>query len=226
MVWVAKSHLTHCNLLGCSSPGFSADGISQARILEWVAISFCIGSSQPRDWTRVSCIAGGFFTDWATREAQMIKLNAKSFNQNFKFINTKLERLELAWNKIWSCLQHPALEGILNKIRDICLFCLMMYPKFLYQCLSYSKSSTNTCWVNEWSISLSLRWTFLSDDMTGRIITSKYILTLVLMICEYISWLGQKEKEQGLQICLQLLTGPWDGEIIQMGQLESHILLS
>ena len=42
--------------------------ISQARILEWVAISFSRGSFQPRDGTSVSCTAGGFFTIWATRE--------------------------------------------------------------------------------------------------------------------------------------------------------------
>ena len=39
------------------------------RILEWVAYSFSSGSSCPRNWTRVSCIAGGFFTNWASREA-------------------------------------------------------------------------------------------------------------------------------------------------------------
>ena len=44
-------------------------GILQARILEWVAISFSRGSSQPRDWAQISRIAGGFFTIWATREA-------------------------------------------------------------------------------------------------------------------------------------------------------------
>ena len=44
-------------------------GILQARILEWVAISFSRGSSQPRHWTWVSCTAGGFFTIWATRKA-------------------------------------------------------------------------------------------------------------------------------------------------------------
>ena len=44
-------------------------GILQARILEWVAMSSSRGSSQPRDRTRVSHIAGGFFTTWATREA-------------------------------------------------------------------------------------------------------------------------------------------------------------
>ena len=43
--------------------------ILQARILEWVAMSFSRESSQPRDWTQVSCIAGRFFTIWATRKA-------------------------------------------------------------------------------------------------------------------------------------------------------------
>ena len=40
------------------------------RILEWVAYPFSSGSSWPRNWTGVSCIAGGFFTNWAMREAQ------------------------------------------------------------------------------------------------------------------------------------------------------------
>ena len=44
-------------------------GILQARILEWVAMPSSRGSSQPKDRTQASCIAGGFFTIWATREA-------------------------------------------------------------------------------------------------------------------------------------------------------------
>ena len=47
---------------GCSPLGFSVHGISQLRILEWVAISFSRESSQPKDQTWVSCIAGRFFT--------------------------------------------------------------------------------------------------------------------------------------------------------------------
>ena len=50
-VLVAQSCLTLCNPMNCSSPGFSVHGILQARILEWVAIPFSRGSSQPRDWT-------------------------------------------------------------------------------------------------------------------------------------------------------------------------------
>ena len=54
--------LTLCNPMDCSPPGYFVQGILQARILEWVDIPFCRRSSQPRDQTQVSCIAGRFFT--------------------------------------------------------------------------------------------------------------------------------------------------------------------
>ena len=53
------------NPMDCSPLGSSVCGILQARILEWVVNSFSSGSSQLRKRTLVSCIAGGFFTDWA-----------------------------------------------------------------------------------------------------------------------------------------------------------------
>ena len=46
-----------CNSMDCSLPGSSAHGILQARILQWVALSFSRGSSQSRDRTQVSCVA-------------------------------------------------------------------------------------------------------------------------------------------------------------------------
>ena len=67
---VAQMSLTLCDPMDCSLPGSSVHGIFQARILEWVAISFSRGSSQPRDWTQVSHIVGRRFTLWATREVQ------------------------------------------------------------------------------------------------------------------------------------------------------------
>ena len=54
--------LTLCNPMDCNLPGSSVHGILQARILEWVAMPFSRGSSQPRDPTQVSHIAGRFFT--------------------------------------------------------------------------------------------------------------------------------------------------------------------
>ena len=55
---ILANHVT-CNPLDCSPPGSSVHGISQARILEWVAISFSRGSSQLRNQSCVSCTAGG-----------------------------------------------------------------------------------------------------------------------------------------------------------------------
>ena len=69
-VKIAQLCLTLWNPMDCSLPGSSVHGILQARILEWVAFPFSRGSSQPKDRTQVSCIAGRFLTVWATREAQ------------------------------------------------------------------------------------------------------------------------------------------------------------
>ena len=57
--------------MDCNLSSSSNHGISQARMLEWVAISFSRESFQPRDQSQVSWIAGRFFTIWATREAQI-----------------------------------------------------------------------------------------------------------------------------------------------------------
>ena len=67
---VAQSCPTLCDRMDCSPPGSSVCEIFQSiRILKWVASSFSRGSFWPRNQTGVSCIAGRFFTSWATREA-------------------------------------------------------------------------------------------------------------------------------------------------------------
>ena len=89
-VLVAQSCPTLCNPMDCSLPDSSVDRLLQARILEWVAISSSRGSSLPRDQTQVSCIAGRFFTIWATRDAQTLRkpeyltvLRVWSYSGNF-----------------------------------------------------------------------------------------------------------------------------------------------
>ena len=62
VVLVVQLCPTLCDPTDCSLPGSSVHEILQAGILGWVAIPFSRGSSQPRDRTRVSCIAGRFFT--------------------------------------------------------------------------------------------------------------------------------------------------------------------
>ena len=72
---VAQSCPTLWDLMNCSWPGSCVHGILQARIPEWVAIPFSRGSSQPRDRTQVSHIAGRFLTVWATREISYYNLH-------------------------------------------------------------------------------------------------------------------------------------------------------
>ena len=71
---VAQLCLTLCDPMDWSPPGPSVHGILQARTLAWVAMLSSSGSSWPRGQTWVSCIAGGFFTIWARREALWIKV--------------------------------------------------------------------------------------------------------------------------------------------------------
>ena len=62
VVLVDKLCLTLCDTMDCSPPGSFVYGIAQERIQEWGAMSFSRGFPQPRDGTRVSSLAGGFFT--------------------------------------------------------------------------------------------------------------------------------------------------------------------
>ena len=70
--------LTLCDPMDCSLSGSSVYGILQARILEWVVITFSRGSSQPRDRTWVSRIAGRHFTLMASKMAESQGLQADS----------------------------------------------------------------------------------------------------------------------------------------------------
>ena len=74
---VAQLCPTLCDPMDCSPPGSSIHGILQARVLEWVAISFSRWSSRPRDWTWVSRIVGRRFAIWATREIQSLVRDSK-----------------------------------------------------------------------------------------------------------------------------------------------------
>ena len=72
LLWESKEYVKwkvaqSCPTL-CDSMDYIVHGILLARILECVAVPFSRGSSQPKDWTQVSCITGRFFTSWVTRD--------------------------------------------------------------------------------------------------------------------------------------------------------------
>ena len=95
---VVQSCSTLYDLVDCSPPGSSVHGILQARILEWVAISFFRVSSRPRDQTQVSHIAGRRFNLWATK--MMLKCRLFVVLQNlFSFFYG--DRAPDFWLHIW-----------------------------------------------------------------------------------------------------------------------------
>ena len=95
---VAQLCPTLCDPMDCSLAGSSIHGIFQARILEWVAISFSRGSSQPRDQTQVSHIVGRRFTVWATRE---VRVEGMIFRKD----EWALRRTDGKYDSLWqSCL--------------------------------------------------------------------------------------------------------------------------
>ena len=103
--------------MDCSPPGFSVHGISQARILEWVAISFSMESSQPRDWTRVSCIGRRILYHWATREdweRRVSSVQSLSTVQLFATLWTAAHQASLSITNSWSLLKqwcHPIISS-------------------------------------------------------------------------------------------------------------------
>ena len=78
IVKVAWLWPTLCNPMDCSLPGLSDHGILQAKILEWVAVSFSRVFFQPRDQAQVTHITSGFFTSWATRLAPIAMVKDQS----------------------------------------------------------------------------------------------------------------------------------------------------
>ena len=87
-------------LLGYSLPDCSIHGISQARILEWVAISFCRGASWPRDGTCASCIGRQILYHWATSEVTVIFLSLALHRTNTINGILELKKYNMIWNNI------------------------------------------------------------------------------------------------------------------------------
>ena len=103
---VTQMCLTLWEPMDCSPPGSSVHGISQAKILEWVAIPISRRSSQSRDQTWVSFIAGRFFTIWTTKEAPCMLITCGRL-----LYSTGSPTWSLWWPKEVECGPREAQEG-------------------------------------------------------------------------------------------------------------------
>ena len=105
------SHLVmadSCNTMDCSPPASSVHGLLQARILEWVAICFPRGSSQPRHQIQVSCTAGRFFTVWSETNTPL-SINYTSIRASL--VAQMVKNLPAMWETwVWSMCWDDLLE--------------------------------------------------------------------------------------------------------------------
>ena len=99
---VAQSCPTLSDPKDFSLPGSSVHGILQAKVLEWVSISFSRGSSWPRDQIRVSCIACRFFTIWATREAWQkgIRFSKNRGQERMRWLTGITDSMDMSLRKL------------------------------------------------------------------------------------------------------------------------------
>ena len=102
--WIFPTQELNQGLLHCRWILYQLSHKGSPRILEWVAYPFSSRSSQPRTWTRVSCITGRFFTNWAMREA-LICTNVGTCAPMSLFTNTK------RWK------QPVSINGWMNKMK-------------------------------------------------------------------------------------------------------------
>ena len=99
-----------------SLPGSSVHGIFQARVLEWVAISFSRGSSRHRDRTRVSSLVGRRFTVWATREVHS-KRNSWNYPKNCKMGRSKFKGKKKLSPGLWNHFSSLLLSGCVGPLK-------------------------------------------------------------------------------------------------------------
>ena len=141
----------------CSPPSSSVHGILQAKILEWVSVSFSRGSSWPRDRIWVSCLAGRFLTIWVTREAPR------------SYVIVNLSSTCKGRGDLWT----PATSAFLTNWPEI--RCIRWFLQFQagVRCFTFSLSSLIfVCFI---SLSAFLSISLLFDQFTSLILKRTFI---------------------------------------------------
>ena len=149
--------------MDCSLPGSSAHGILQARILEWLAYPFSRGSSLPRNRTGVFCIARGFFTSWASREAVSSLLvhfsSVQSLIRVWLFATpwTAARQASLSITNSRSSLKLTCIKSVMPCSHLILCHPLLLLPPIPPSIRVFSNESTlRMRWPKYWSFSLSI----------------------------------------------------------------------
>ena len=150
-------------------PGSSVHGISQVRILEWVAISFLRGSSQPRDRTSISWIGRQILYHWATKEARpgsFSSVHLLSPGQLFATPQTGVHQAILSITNCCSLLKLMSIELVMPSNHPILCRPLLL-PLSIFPSIRVFSNESVLCnrWPKYWSFSfrISFQWIFRTD---------------------------------------------------------------
>ena len=163
--------------MDCSLPGSSVHENFQARILDWVAIPFFRGFSQPRNQTWASCTAGGFFTIWVTREALRTQ-GIPHFlpdNVNFSFKNMKPDMIDLRAPLIYPLLAELEFPS-LSCHTPFAWFCGGTYNDVL---LTNAAFSLPSWWVIWWK-----NLDFISFPVPSTVAAAEWVFIVTVCVLE------------------------------------------
>ena len=172
--------------MGCSPPGSSVQGISQARILEWVAISFFRGSSPSRDGTLVSCIGRQVLYHWATREAPV-----------YTYTSIQPNLITLHFFFFCKVLINTEIWGDVTKVQMArrMYFVLYIISPGLFTILEKSRAALNTrsvciclyLWHSWWFyVQVQTPGSFMSSNMTVFGLVSHLLNIHIILLLEII----------------------------------------
>ena len=144
----AQLSLTLCNHMDGSLPGSSVRGVSQTRILEWVAISFSRGSSWPRDWTQVSCIAGSLL--YFSQVLYWLCHQGNPFYFLLQFKSTAISKASFVCSLLitWPWIRHGLYQWQMLAIPYSLFFLLMNFLQITLAHL-YNTGEENSIWLRE-----------------------------------------------------------------------------
>ena len=145
--------------MDCSPPGASVHGISQARILEWVALSFSRGASQLRDWTCISCIGRQILYQWATWEAQPYIQSAQLLSHFRLFVTpwTAACQASLSITNSQNLLKLMSMELVMPS-NHLILCCPLLFLPSIFPSIrvSSNESVLHIRWSKNWTFSFSI----------------------------------------------------------------------
>ena len=181
---VAQLCPTPWGSVDCSLPGSSIYGILEAKILEWIAILFSRGSFPLRDLTQFSCIAGGFFTIWAT----FIYFLSLCLNSHF---------VQCVVLLFWTLYQVKSLISVsLRSVSGVLSFCCSYVPISLFSntlCVGFYTIDKTVTSPKLEEVAFHRRWTLL--------FSLAWALGGLSILCDFLSSFFALSGSQYLRVC-------------------------